>query len=71
MPLAEAWHINKTTDPLEDSDHDGDEHVRLEYSTWWNLFNCYQVISVTCDQIAVFVSCPDSEGKPLPHRYPR
>ncbi|CAL1696135.1 unnamed protein product [Somion occarium] len=30
--LEHAWHINKTTDPLEDSDHDGDEHVRLEYN---------------------------------------
>ncbi|KAK7694491.1 hypothetical protein QCA50_001677 [Cerrena zonata] len=30
--LEQAWHINKTTDPLEDSDHDGDEQVRLEYN---------------------------------------
>ena len=29
----EAWHVINATDPLEDSDKEEDEHVRLEYST--------------------------------------
>ncbi|KAI8995481.1 hypothetical protein BD414DRAFT_506207 [Trametes punicea] len=30
--LQQAWHIINSTDPLEDSDKEEDEHVRLEYN---------------------------------------
>jgi len=30
--LEHAWHIVNTTDPLEDSDNEADEHVRLDYN---------------------------------------
>ena len=30
---AEAWHVVNATDPLEDSDKEQDEHVRIDYST--------------------------------------
>jgi len=30
--LQHAWHIGATQDPLEDSDQEADEHVRLDYS---------------------------------------
>ncbi|KAH9944523.1 uncharacterized protein BXZ73DRAFT_87405 [Epithele typhae] len=30
--LEQAWHVVNATDPLEDSDHEQDEHVRLEYN---------------------------------------
>ncbi|KAI0936163.1 hypothetical protein AcW1_000469 [Taiwanofungus camphoratus] len=30
--LQHAWHIVTTTDPLEDSDEEADEHVRLDYN---------------------------------------
>ncbi|THH02836.1 hypothetical protein EW026_g89 [Hermanssonia centrifuga] len=32
--LEHAWHIINTTDPLEDSDTEGDENVRLDYSAY-------------------------------------
>lgn len=28
----EAWHVVNATDPLDDSDREEDEHVRLDYS---------------------------------------
>lgn len=28
----DAWHVVNNTDPLEDSDTEADEHVRLDYS---------------------------------------
>ncbi|KAI0724393.1 hypothetical protein C8T65DRAFT_626341 [Cerioporus squamosus] len=30
--LQQAWHVVNATDPLEDSDGEGDEHVRLDYN---------------------------------------
>ncbi|CCM00888.1 uncharacterized protein FIBRA_02934 [Fibroporia radiculosa] len=30
--LEQAWHVATTADPLDDSDQEGDEHVRLEYN---------------------------------------
>jgi len=30
--LEHAWHMVNTTDPLEDSDNEADEHVRLDYN---------------------------------------
>jgi len=30
--LEHAWHVANTTDPLEDSDNEADEHVRLDYN---------------------------------------
>ncbi|OJT12632.1 Ino eighty subunit 1 [Trametes pubescens] len=30
--LNQAWHVINTADPLEDSDKEGDDHVRLEYN---------------------------------------
>lgn len=30
--LEHAWHVASTTDPLEESDEDADEHVRLDYN---------------------------------------
>ncbi|TCD67014.1 hypothetical protein EIP91_000634 [Steccherinum ochraceum] len=30
--LEHAWHMNNTIDPLEDSDNEADEHVRLDYN---------------------------------------
>jgi hypothetical protein len=34
LSRADAWHIVNNTDPLEDSDTEADEHVRLDYSTY-------------------------------------
>ncbi|EMD41742.1 hypothetical protein CERSUDRAFT_79380 [Gelatoporia subvermispora B] len=29
--LEQAWHLTQTVDPLQDSDEEGDEHLRLDY----------------------------------------
>lgn len=35
----DAWHIANNVDPLEDSDTEADEHVRLEYGTHLGIAN--------------------------------